>query len=656
MSRTLLFTSLLLAAAVDVHADSRQPARAPAPAPYGHRDFYPSSDRPVGFRGDGNGHFPGATPVTTWQEGTAVQGEMTFKDHWGNVKKDKGWDFSDDKTVNIVWKTQMPSWANSQAVVVGDRVFTVGESDLLICVDANTGKVLWTAENNVWELAGLEATAARRCHDLYQIHVAIPPMMPGMIPPASVTTTFTGKCLPRIVAALKRIDPDTAWDAPAETTRKAMEEAAKIPPDAKQDKQDRRKLQQGWTALATAVEKRMQAISGRKIPITNTWGNMVGFCMSVPVSDGRYVYASFGQGQTVCYDLAGYRVWARYIEHEAKSRTSQIQSPLLAGEILIDMHGGPGVLRGLDKKTGRLVWEAPTQGQYAFGKGGGYYVGGHKVVRLDGELYIVTSLCNIIRARDGKVVGVLPFDAGGACGGGSMACGGPAGDIVLKSSCGDNYSTPIVAYRLAAEGSDKVTARKLWQTEEKRACPGYHGQVFTGSVAILTSSVGNVVELETGARLFKPRGWRERIGGMSNILAGSTLLWLPGGSTDRLGSHWGLRRSDGKVMMQGFAADLSDPGGPKRLSGARVRGGLNPPRVPEMERYAPELYALDDYWGNWCCYGKPGHFVHVDTAWMPSGNRLFLRTLGHLYCIGDPSVPYDWNPASRPGDIRKMLE
>jgi len=28
-------------------------------------------------------------------------------------------------------------------------------------------------------------------------------------------------------------------------------------------------------------------------------------------------------------------------------------------------------------------------------------------------------------------------------------------------------------------------------------------------------------------------------------------------------------------------------------------------------------------------------------------NRLFIRTVGHLYCIGDPKVAYNWNPKSR---------
>ena len=33
-----------------------------ADAPYGHPDFVSAADRPIDFRGDGSGHFPGATP------------------------------------------------------------------------------------------------------------------------------------------------------------------------------------------------------------------------------------------------------------------------------------------------------------------------------------------------------------------------------------------------------------------------------------------------------------------------------------------------------------------------------------------------------------------------------------------------------------------
>lgn len=35
-----------------------------------------------------------------------------------------------------------------------------------------------------------------------------------------------------------------------------------------------------------------------------------------------------------------------------------------------------------------------------------------------------------------------------------------------------------------------------------------------------------------------------------------------------------------------------------------------------------------------------------------AGNRVVLSTISSLVCIGDPSVPYDWNPGSR-GKMRR---
>jgi hypothetical protein len=43
--------------------------------------------------------------------------------------------------------------------------------------------------------------------------------------------------------------------------------------------------------------------------------------------------------------------------------------------------------------------------------------------------------------------------------------------------------------------------------------------------------------------------------------------------------------------------------------------------------------------------GRPGHMVHTDTCMMPSGNSLFIRTVSHMYAIGDPGVPFDGRKA-----------
>jgi hypothetical protein len=86
------------------------------PPPYGAADFVPTPQRPIGFRGDGTGRFPGAMPPL---------------------------EFSQKDGKNVLWSVKMPNWGQSSPIVVGRRVITMAEPDTTLCVDADTGKVLW---------------------------------------------------------------------------------------------------------------------------------------------------------------------------------------------------------------------------------------------------------------------------------------------------------------------------------------------------------------------------------------------------------------------------------------------------------------------------------------------------------------------------------
>ena len=117
--------------------------------PLGHPDFYPSPERPVGFRGDGNGAYPGATPVTEWTEGTPRKVKMPGG--WQEY-----WDLADRKSKNIVWRTSIVGFGNSHPIVVGDRVITTSDPFWLVCLDAHTGQVLWKRASSAFEIMGLD--------------------------------------------------------------------------------------------------------------------------------------------------------------------------------------------------------------------------------------------------------------------------------------------------------------------------------------------------------------------------------------------------------------------------------------------------------------------------------------------------------------------
>jgi outer membrane protein assembly factor BamB len=120
--------SLTLIIAIGLFA----PVRA-ADEPLGSSSAAASPARPFGFRGDGSGRFPGATPPTVW---------------------------SSDK--NIRWSAVV-GLSYSSPIIGGNSVIVASEPDLLICLNRADGKELWklqTTPADVTDEAGRKAAMA----------------------------------------------------------------------------------------------------------------------------------------------------------------------------------------------------------------------------------------------------------------------------------------------------------------------------------------------------------------------------------------------------------------------------------------------------------------------------------------------------------------
>ena len=81
----------------------------------------------TGWRADGSGRYPDATPPTTWSA-----------------------------TENILWKTPLPGQGFGSPIVVGNRVFVVSHPADLLCVGANDGKILWRRTATAADVLGQE--------------------------------------------------------------------------------------------------------------------------------------------------------------------------------------------------------------------------------------------------------------------------------------------------------------------------------------------------------------------------------------------------------------------------------------------------------------------------------------------------------------------
>lgn len=88
----------------------------------GAADLHPSFEHPSGWRGDGTGLYPTASPVLKWSTNE-----------------------------NILWKTEVGA-GQSSPVLAGQRLFITVEPDLLLCLDAETGKELWRKRHQISDL------------------------------------------------------------------------------------------------------------------------------------------------------------------------------------------------------------------------------------------------------------------------------------------------------------------------------------------------------------------------------------------------------------------------------------------------------------------------------------------------------------------------
>jgi outer membrane protein assembly factor BamB len=652
-------------------------AGAAEPVPYGHKDFYPTPERPVGFRGDGSGAFPGATPVTQWREGDYDLVEMQVE-NWGDAGGNARGSFGKAKvpvyrnsnSVNIVWKTEMPSFANSMPIVVGDRVFTTAEPHSLVCVDARTGKILWQRELDPFELLGQSPEEVKSNTTLLEathaVHAAYYRIVCNYhrIHPSQMKPKYWREWRENFVELRESLGREAPADKRG-VLAKTVESIGGVVAEldrllAGAESQDGALADKD--AMDAAIDRLMKALKGVSpggfgcagdprigwmvkeygLHPWHHWYGWLGWTFATPVSDGKHVFVTMGQRQAACSDLDGKRIWARMVPQPAPVSGAKATfdgrdggltaSPVLAGNVVV-MRFTNGGLAGLDKATGETKWSvAQTSGGF---------VGSQGLVRLaDGTEVLVTKPGEIIRVRDGKVL--LSKDAAPFKGESSALAMVSFGDAVVVNA------KKMAAWRLSADG-DKVTGEELWQCD---AHGGNESPALTDKYLILEPAT--VVDRATGKIISK--GATTFSGPETNpsTLAGSYLIRWRGECYGGHGNQ-GIRNrpNQDQVFSPAQVWKLNADGRTELVTPHSLLGGLNRPRSPILEKYLPEAYRKNRLW----CKenGVVPHFGYAQGLFA-QGNRLFLRSCSHLYCIGDPKVPYDWNPASRPGDVTEALK
>ena len=646
------------------------------PLPYGHKDFVPTPEHPVYFR-QTCGDYPGATPPLEWWEGTPtnkkVMGVFGNPPRRGEID---ALDFADRKSKNILWRVPVPGWSLSHPIVVGNpstgsgrrRVFAVGEPDFVTCWDLDTGKQLWQRRIMPLLCDGLseeKAAAGQKVLDLARALWLITGggsttgMQPGNLfssgwssDRAEAPTEGTG---PADFVAEKRKTAERYLKAlaPHRADVEAFGDAALVAAfDKDLDLLKRYQAVADFDAIEALIHERIPGTHRGLRPlflvdaclevlgvhIGGYWWGYVGTADSTLASDGQRIYGVFDQGQVFALDLDGKTLWLQREKGGHDNRGSFHRSPLLCGDLLLvrNVNAKRNVrpLRAMDVKTGQVRWEAPLAGSNytvprlmrlpgADGKPVDVLIGDDAVSREEGQ--------QIVRVRDGKVIGHLPVHG---CGRGALMA--VVDQQVTWYSIDDRGGGPNCSYRLRLEDADTVVAEKVFVLEGKERVLG--GQEFPTVAGTALLHRGQVFDVTSGALLSKlpvaAGPLRVTDGKFLSVVAGHYLITMSGGDNDGLygrGGPGSRGRDDHRISCQFTVIDIKDPAKPVVVAKNNLLGYKDPPADIIVSTYFKEFDPMD-FAG---CYKGSASYFMLMSGPVPVGNKLLIQSSAFLYCIGE---------------------
>lgn len=430
----------------------------------GAPDFQPSSEHPVGFRGDGTGRYPGATrPTTAWMSnGDVTEGKYQNK--------------------NILWKTELKGFTESTPIVVGDRVITLEEPDYVVCLDANTGKLLWRVECDHLKLfpADKEARGRALMREVNDNYYSFDSLIweydwiKGSWPPFGPDKKAAPKDAARILE-IEKIWKERAYggtpSAPLSAGHGCYPFAVGTPEYGK---------------LADALtELQVDFGIAPMLHISNTQMAQHGMTQGTPTSDGKSIFATFASGQTVCLNLDGKVKWMKWYPHDIRRDAVRAafnaspwlafirkgftgMSPLLVDDKLIVTQGY--VIRGLQKDSGTLAWEVKYGDGIEASAERRAFKGPSLLTLADGDKALIFPQGYVIRPSDGAVLSSLSpwemFDV--PWGNAHCAVMGLTTD---GDTCYFSWGAGCGAVRVVKKGKDEVVFSHLWRNTIAESVP-----------------------------------------------------------------------------------------------------------------------------------------------------------------------------------------
>ncbi len=229
-------------------------------------------------------------------------------------------------------------------MIVGDKMYLLSEPHDLICISKSAGKVLWIRRASYFEAANDE----EQKHPAYAEAQAIAGKIDAMN-----TAVVAGKALPP-----------------------QLEEKGQ---------------------LEAGLRKQMKQIDRKKYASQAIPD--VGFSGFTPVTDGRSIYAWFGDGVSACFTLDGVRRWIRVDQRQAVEHGFSSSPTLADGKFVVFMRD----LMAFDCADGKLAWQTPIVSAEGLNPGN-FIHGSLATATIGGTEVILLGNGTVVRATDGKIL------------------------------------------------------------------------------------------------------------------------------------------------------------------------------------------------------------------------------------------------------------
>jgi hypothetical protein len=354
-----------------------------------------------------------------------------------------------------------------------------------------------------------------------------------------------------------------------------------------------------------------------------------GMTFPTPASDGERLYLVTAYKVVACYDLDGQQQWMRwhrdepythYIhvgegkEHGMHFSASFVPSPVLVGETLVV--NGNTKLRGYDRHTGKTRWEHQLRQI-------NYMVGTPVRLRLpaptDGDRrvdVVFTASGEVVRVADGAILAKNIGQFGN--GSGPIAIGE---DVIfgMNGQSGGHYKIQEgrrftdrggVAIRLAWNGPDRIEPQLVWHSRRDadtgEVTPVYHDGL------LYVDRFPRAIDASSGETVAKPRTATGHDTKHAHTIAGGYVFTI---------------NKDGKSAAFHASRELNAQA-PAALNTLDPMPKLEGEKREQVIAQTGQLEPAE--WYGWNFSPALPFF---------SGNRLFIRSHDHLYCIGDPDEP-----------------